>query len=70
MRFMDDSGIKPKELTLVQPYEKKPPDTALIVGVKGGGPGLKVHSPLIVYDKDRRYTPEVSALYGEAVPEE
>ncbi|MDR3263924.1 MAG: methyltransferase [Clostridiales bacterium] len=54
--------IEPKELTLIMPCIDKPPDTAIVAGVRGGKVGLKVNKPLIVCGADGGYTDDVKSL--------
>ena len=35
----------------------------LIEGLKGGNQGMRVDKPLIIYDDEGRYMPEVSRIY-------
>jgi tRNA1(Val) A37 N6-methylase TrmN6 len=58
--------LEPKRIQFVHSRIDKPANTLLIEGIKDGSPDLKVLPPLVVYDKEREYTPEVrEMLYGE-----
>lgn len=56
--------IEPKRMRLVHPYVDKEPNMVLVEGLKGGNPRMKVEPPLIVYEKDGRYTEELLKIYG------
>jgi tRNA1(Val) A37 N6-methylase TrmN6 len=45
-------------------------EAALVLaeGVKSGGSEMKILPPLIVYDKEREYTPEMSAILAGSSP--
>ncbi len=57
-------GIEPKRMRLVYPYVDKEPNMVLIEGRKGGNPRMTVELPLIVYEKDGRYTEELMKMYN------
>ncbi len=57
--------IEPKKIRFVYPNHKKDSDLVLIEGVKGGRTGLKLLSPLFVYDKKDIYSDEVRSMFGE-----
>ena len=61
------SGIEPKRLRLVQPTREKPPSLALVEGVLGAKPGLRVERSLVVHEPDGRYTAEVAGYWKEAL---
>ncbi len=56
-------GLEPKRLRLVYPYADKEPNMVLIGGVRGGQPRVHVEKPLVVYEKEGKYTEEVYRLY-------
>ncbi|HAS74195.1 MAG TPA: SAM-dependent methyltransferase [Clostridiales bacterium UBA8960] len=56
--------LEPKEIRMIQPYYDKKPNIFLIMCSKGGRSDLKFHDPLIVYEKDGRYTDEIYKIYG------
>lgn len=58
-------GIEPKRMRLVCPYINKEPNMVLIEGLRGGKPRITIEPPLVVYEKDGSYTPEVLEMYGE-----
>ncbi|MFV0560703.1 MAG: tRNA1(Val) (adenine(37)-N6)-methyltransferase [Enterococcus sp.] len=58
--------IAPKRVQFVYPSADKDANILLIEGIKGGSlDGFKAAKPLITYDKDGKYTPELQAMiYG------
>ncbi len=62
--LMRQYKLEPKEIRLVQPSVFKKPNIMLIKGVRGGRPELKFLDPLIVYQEDGQYTPEIYEIYG------
>ncbi|MDO4478989.1 MAG: tRNA1(Val) (adenine(37)-N6)-methyltransferase [Lachnospiraceae bacterium] len=65
IRHMAKCHLEMKTMRLIHPYADKAPTMVLIGAVKGGNPGLKVEKPLVVYEPDGTYTPEVLAIYGK-----
>lgn len=63
--IMKSYDIEPKKIRFVYPNHKKDSDLVLIEGVKGGRTGLKLLSPLFVYDKKDIYSDEVRSMFGE-----
>jgi len=58
--------LEPKRVQFVYPKAGKEANTLLIEAIKNGKPDLKILSPLIVYQDDNEYTPEMrTILYGE-----
>ncbi|WP_409303615.1 tRNA1(Val) (adenine(37)-N6)-methyltransferase [Peribacillus sp. SCS-155] len=58
--------LEPKRLQFVYPKAGKEANTILVEGIKDGSPDLKIEPPLIVYNENNEYTPEVRRiLYGE-----
>jgi tRNA1(Val) A37 N6-methylase TrmN6 len=58
------SGLEPKRLRFVHPFNDKEPRMVLIEAVKGAAPaGLVVGSPLVVYRAPKEYHPEILAYY-------
>ena len=64
MRQLEDAGLTPKRLRLVYPRVSKSPNLALIEAVKGGKPLLQPEPPLIVFDREGAWTPELRRIYG------
>ncbi|MGN0768126.1 MAG: hypothetical protein ACI4M8_02105, partial [Christensenellales bacterium] len=63
--YMRKYGIEPKKIYFVYPKKSKDSDTFIVEGKRGGKAGLTVPSPLIVYDDEGNYTPEVRSLYNK-----
>ena len=62
---MASFNLEPKRLRFVHPREGQPARLVLAQGRKNGRPGMKVESPLLVYQgKGRDYTDEVLIMYG------
>ena len=55
--------LEPKRMRLVYPQIDKEPNMVLIEAVKYGKPRLNVEKPLVVYDKDMKYTEEMMRDY-------
>lgn len=60
---MKEYKLEPKRLRIVYPRVGSEPNMILIEGTKGGNAGMKVEKPLIIYDANGAYTPEVSKIY-------
>ena len=56
-------GLEPKRMRLVYPHVDKAPNMVLLDCVRGGAPELRVEPPLIVYDENGAYTPELLEIY-------
>lgn len=56
-------GIEPKRMRLVYPFVDKEPNMVLIEGAKGGNPRMKAEPPLIVYEREGKYTEEVMRIH-------
>lgn len=61
---MVEYRIEPKRMQLVYPYVDKEPNMVLIEGLRGGKSRLTVEKPLIVYEEEGKYTPEIYDIYG------
>lgn len=59
------AGLEPKRMRLVYPHVDEAPNMVLLDCVRGGAPELRIEPPLIVYEKDGSYTPELRRLYYE-----
>ena len=57
------NGLEPKRMRLVYPHVDKAPNMVLLDCVRGGAPELRVEPPLIVYDGNGTYTPELLEIY-------
>lgn len=61
---MHGYGIEPKRMRLVYPFIDREPNMVLIEGLRGGRSRLTVERPLIVYERQGKYTKEILELYG------
>ena len=58
--------LEPKRIQFVYPKKGKEANILLVEAIKDGSPDLKISPPLIVYNEDDEYTPELrEILYGE-----
>lgn len=56
-------GLEPKLLRFIHPREDQAPNLFLLMAQKGGGAGVKMLSPLIVYNSSGDYTEEINQIY-------
>ena len=56
--------IEPKRVRFVYPQIDKPSNLVLIEGSRSGKEFLKHEKPLIVYDKNKKYTDEIYEIYN------
>ncbi|MEZ4525462.1 MAG: tRNA1(Val) (adenine(37)-N6)-methyltransferase [Desulfobacterales bacterium] len=61
---MQNSGIEPKYLRAVYSGWNTGAKLIITEGVKGGRPGMKIGSPLVIYREDGSYTEEVSRMFS------
>lgn len=61
---MRANALEPKRLRLIQPRVDRPANLLLMECVKGGGVGLSVEPPLIVYEAEKQFTVEMQAIYN------
>jgi tRNA1Val (adenine37-N6)-methyltransferase len=64
LQTMRQEDLEPKRLRLVYSFEESAATLVLAEGIKGGGSELRVMPPLVMYTKDRKYTPEIRAILG------
>ena len=57
-------NLEPKRLRFVYSNNKKNSELLLIEGIKNGKPGLKLLSPLFIYDENGKYTKEIREMFG------
>jgi len=58
--------LEPKRIQFVYPKQGKEANTLLVEAIKDGSPDIKILPPLIVYNDQDEYTPEIrEILYGE-----
>jgi len=60
---MKKACIEPKRLRVVYPTIESEPNMILIEGRKASNPGMRIEKPLIIYDANGVYSPEVSKIY-------
>ncbi|MCM3729328.1 tRNA1(Val) (adenine(37)-N6)-methyltransferase [Neobacillus cucumis] len=64
--LMRQYRLEPKRIQFVYPKKGKEANILLVEAIKDGNPDLKILPPLIVYNEDDEYTPEIRGiLYGE-----
>lgn len=56
--------LEPKRMQLVHPFVDKEPNMVLIEASRGGKPRMTVEPPLIVYQEQGVYMPEIYDIYG------
>jgi tRNA1Val (adenine37-N6)-methyltransferase len=61
---MQTAGIEPKSLRAIHSGPKTEAKLIVVEGAKGGRPGTKVLSPLIVYRSDGSYTEEMERMFA------
>jgi tRNA1Val (adenine37-N6)-methyltransferase len=57
-------GLEPKRLRMVHPRFGLQAKLLLVEAVKGGGTGLIVEPPLVVYGEGQAFTPEMQQIYS------
>jgi tRNA1(Val) A37 N6-methylase TrmN6 len=57
-------SLEPKRMRLVYPKSGAKPNMVLIEAIRGGKPELSIEPPLIVYQDDGTYHPEIERLYA------
>ena len=60
---LSKDGLEPKRIRFVHPYIDKEPNIFLLEAVKGGKSRMTVEPPLIVYQKEGKYTEEIYKIY-------
>lgn len=53
-----------KRMQLIHPYLDRKPNMVLLEAKKGGNSYLRIEKPLVIYEKDGRYTQELLRCYG------
>lgn len=64
LTHMRSANIEPKIVRMIHSELHTEAKLILVEGRKGGGPGTKVASPLIIYQKDGSYTDEVEKMFN------
>ena len=62
LQTMRQEDLEPKRLRLVYSLEESAATLVLAEGIKGGGSELRVMPPLVIYTKERKYSPEIRAI--------
>ncbi|WML42505.1 tRNA1(Val) (adenine(37)-N6)-methyltransferase [Neobacillus sp. PS3-40] len=63
--YMRQYRLEPKRVQFVHPKNGKDANMILVEATKDGNTGLKILPPLVVYNEDNEYTPEIrEILYG------
>ena len=57
--------IEPKRMRMVYSFVDKEATMVLVEGIRGGKPMLKVEKPLVIYEKEGKYTDEIIRLYED-----
>lgn len=57
--------VEPKRMRMVHSFADKEATMVLVEGVRGGKPMIKVEKPLIIYEKEGKYTDEIIRLYED-----
>ena len=66
IELMRKYRLEPKRIQFVYPKAGKEANTILVEAIKDGSPDLKIEKPLIVYNEEDGYTPELrEILYGK-----
>lgn len=63
MESMRKHKIEPKRIMLVEQFQGKPPNFALVEGRKGAREGVAFLPSLVVYEKDGTYTRALKKIY-------
>lgn len=56
-------NLEPKLLRFVHPRANESPNLFLVMAKKGAGSGLKILTPLVVYNSDGSYTDKINEIY-------
>lgn len=61
--LMRQYRVEPKRIRFVHPRQHMEANMVLIEGLRGGKPEMRILPPLIVYDEQEQYTPDLKAVY-------
>lgn len=64
IRVLSQYKLEPKRIKFVHPYVDREPSMVLIECTKGGKPRVTIEPPLIVYQAEGEYSPEIYEIYG------
>lgn len=56
--------LEPKRMRMVHPYIDHEPNMVMIEALKGGKRRISIEKPLVVYEAENVYTPEIHEIYG------
>lgn len=65
LAVMRQHRLEPKRLRLIHPKSSHPAKLVLVEALKGGGTGLVIGPPLMVYGVEGKFSQEMRAIYGE-----
>ncbi len=63
LTVLKEDRLEPKKVRFVHPYQNKEANFVLVEAIKGGKEETTVLPPLVIYEAEKRYTPEVAAYY-------
>jgi tRNA1Val (adenine37-N6)-methyltransferase len=61
---MQSRRIEPKILRAIHSSRHSDAKMILVEGIRGGAPGMRIESPLILYDEEGNYTKEVKQMFA------
>lgn len=61
---MREAGIEPKLLRTIHSRQDEEARLILVKGVRNGRPGATIAPPLVLYDAESRYTPEIERMFS------
>jgi tRNA1Val (adenine37-N6)-methyltransferase len=64
MTTLSQYKLEPKRMQLVYPYVDREPNMVLVEAVRGGRPRMTVEKPLIIFERQGVYMPEIRDVYG------
>lgn len=64
MVLLHQYGLEPKRMQMVHPYVNQEPNMVLMEANRGGKSRIRVEKPLIIYQEQGVYTPEIYEIYG------
>ena len=63
---MRAAGLEPKRLRMVHSFAGAEASLVLVEGAKGGRSGMKILAPLVIYEKGKQYSAEVTSILAGA----
>lgn len=67
MTCMRENKLEPKRMRLIHPREGRQANLLLLEAVRGGGVGLQIIPPLVVYADGQCWTPQMQAVYDDGM---